>query len=410
MPGEDAIVPPVTTWRGAWRVAPWPLRLLLGGLCALFVFRAVYEPPQRCDLGGFIDIGAAAGAGQVLDDPVINTYPPTFTPIAGGLAALARLGGERTLRHLWGLAQLLALGFLVVAWTRLLGLAPSLGAAAFAALALWRYVVNDLNNQNLSALLCALTAAAVARAAMGQAGLAGAMLGAGAAVKILPAFPAAALLLPGATGRGRALGGFLAGLAGMVALTLLYLGPAGFLAAWRYFTEAILPVFGGGGVGNQSFTGAALRLVAAAPDTLQRVAGERTELARWLGAGLGLAVLAGLAILRLRRPPTTARARALDAALFALAGAPALPIAWSHYFLAALPVALVAAVSPSRRERGLAIAAAVVGGLFDADLLGSGLWRLAAHASHVLLAGLLFLACGLAIRSRWRAEDAASSP
>jgi hypothetical protein len=403
---------PLPRWTDLWRDAGWPARGLFLGLLALFVSRAVHEPPSRCDLGGFLDIGAGVLDGRLrLGEPFANSYPPTFSVAMAPLAALSRAVGERAMRHLWGLAQLAALSYLTLGFARLLALQLSLGALAMAWLCTWRYVVGDLNNQNLSLILWALTTLALTRAAQGRAALGGALLGFGASLKIMPGFAALALLEPGAEGRGRFLLGAGAAMAGMVGLTALALGP-GFGPAADFWLTRVVPSFGGDWAGNQGWNGLLQRLAPASPMAL---AGLPT--ARLLGMLAGLLLLGGVAALLFLRPAASPRVRALDAALAILAGLPALPITWFHYYTATLPVALAVTASwrglrrgPRRAVVALFAGGTLLGAFLDADLVGTRAWLQAARYGNALFGALLVLAAGLLLRASWLGEDGFHRP
>ena len=392
---------PNPRWLDLWRSARWPARALFLALAALFVARAVYEPQGPCDLGGFLDIGDGVLDGRLLRDTFINSYPPTFSVAMAPLSALARVTSRLLVRHLWGLGQLAALAYFTLGFARLMRLRLSLGAVALAWLCTWRYVVGDLNNQNVSLFLWALTALALGRAAEGRSAAAGLLLGVGSALKIMPGFAAVALVEPRAPRRGSIVAAFAAGALLAVAVTMLVLGPR-FGEAMRFWLGRIVPSFGGPWPGNQGWNG-----------LFQRLAGPGMPPPRLLASAVGLLVLGGLTAWLFLRPAASPRVRALDAALAILAGLPALPIAWFHYYTAAIPVALAVAASwtrleqgPRRTAGGLLAAGTLLGAFLDVDVVGAKAWAFAARYGNALFGALLVLAAGLVLRAAWRREDA----
>ena len=387
-------------WIDLWRTARWPARALFLALAALFVARAVYEPPSGCDLGGFLDIGDGVLDGRLLQDTFINSYPPTFSVVMAPLSALARATSRLLVRHLWGLAQLAALSYFTLGFARLMRLRLSLGAVALAWLCTWRYVVGDLNNQNVSLFLWALTTLALTRAAEGRSAAAGLLLGFGSALKIMPGFAALALVEPRTPRRGSVVAAIAAGILATTAATMLVLGPR-FGRAMGFWLGRIVPSFGGPWPGNQGWNG-----------LFQRLAGPGVPPPRLLATAAGLLVLGGLVAALFLRPATSSRVRALDASLAILAGLPALPIAWFHYYTAAIPVALAVAASwtrlepgPRRAAGGLLAAGTLLGAFLDVDLVGAKAWAFAAHYGNALFGALLVLAAGLVLRAAWRRED-----
>ena len=248
------------SWISLWCEAGWPARALFLSLSALFIARAVYEPGSGCDLAGFLRIGGQTLEHRLLDDTGTNTYPPPFSVAMAPVTALAQLVGPRAVRHFWGLLQLAALGYMTLAFARVLRLRCSLGAIALGWLCGWGHVVDDLNNQNVSLFLWALSAWAMVRASQGRNGIAAAGLAVGATLKVMPGFPLIALLSPGATRRGGTLLGFAAGLLGSTAVTLAALRPDLFEEAVRFWLTRIVPHAGVHfGSGNRGWSGLALR-------------------------------------------------------------------------------------------------------------------------------------------------------
>ncbi len=187
----------------------------------------------------------------------------------------------------------------------------------------------------------------------------------------------------------------------MLSVTMLVLGPR-FWEAARFWLGRIVPSFGGPWLGNQGWNG-----------LFQRLAGPGLPPPRLLASAVGLLVLGGLAAWLFVRPATSPRVRALDASLAILAGLPALPIAWFHYYTAAIPVALAIAASfdrldpgQKRAAGGLLVSGTLLGAFLDVDVVGSKAWAFAAHYGNALFGALLVLLAGLVLRAAWRREDA----
>jgi hypothetical protein len=393
--------------RSLWREAAWPARALFLVLAGLFVARAGYRAGSTCDLGGFLRIGAQLLDGRLYEDTFINSYPPFFAVVMAPLAALERVTGFWPIRHAWGAAQLAALVYVTAAFARLLALRLSLGAVALAWLCCWRAIVGDLNNLNVSLFLWALTAAALGAAARGRAGRAGALLGAGTALKIMPGLAALALVGPGGSRRWRLVLAAAGTLAAGVALTFLAMGRGLAVDTWRFWLTRIVPGFGGDWLGNQSWKGLFLRLWP--PGAGESAAGYPGRL---VATAIGLAVLALVVGRVWWRPAASVRVRTLDAMLVVTAGLPALPITWFHYFTAALPIALAVICGwrelPARPRRLagalLGLGTVLLSGL-DVDVVGRRAWELAAWYGNVLWGALALLAAGLVVREAWRSVD-----
>jgi len=383
--------------------AHWPARLLFAATIILFVVRAVFEAQSQCDLGGFLQIGGQVLDHRLFEDTFLNSYPPVFAVAMAPLTALSRVTGFLPLRHAWGIAQLCVLAYVTLTFGRLLGLRLTLGSVALAWLCTWRYVVGDLNNLNVSLFLWGLTAAALAASARGRHGFAGALLGLGAALKIMPALAGVPLVAPGARGRLPFATGAVAAAAGALVVTVLAMGPHLAGEAWRFWLFRIVPSFGGGWLGNQSWKGLFLRLWPPQP-AMPWIAGR-------FAVALGLGILAAVVTWVWRRPAIGVRGQTLDALLVLLAGLPALPITWFHYFTAEIPLLMALFCewgSLPRRTRigaGTLIAVGtVLGTMFDVDIVGRKTWQVAARYGNVLWASLAILGAGFLLRAAWQAE------
>jgi hypothetical protein len=391
--------PAPNTLHQLWNDAGWPARLLFLALVALFVFRATYLMNTVSDRIGFLQIGAAALTRGVDGDWAINTYPPPFALAMAPLAALQHLVGDVPIRYLWGSAQLLALGYFTWANMRLLSLRPSLALIGLAWLASCRFIVGDLNSQNVSLLLAALVTWSLSRGAAGNEGESGFLLGIGASLKIWPGFglasrPSWRLVAGAALGVGTAL-----------AATWAVLGGATFrkaVALWLSIpTHRRTDV-----LQNQAYRGLLARLGGPA------LAGDWFRLT-CLSLALGLAILAPMLFILWRHPSPTIRGRTLDTWLVILALLPMLPLNWFNYYVVVLPLALAVlggAHGLSRPERrlalGLLIAGALIGDLLDVSVVGPTLWSVAARYGNSLWGALLIGAAAFVVRGPWAREDA----
>jgi Glycosyltransferase family 87 len=404
---------PLLSWLARlYRGAPRAARALFVALALLFAFRAGF--PARGDRAGFQLIGAQLLDGRLFADRDVNTYPPPFAVVMAPLEWLRRRAGDYPVRLAWGAAQLACLVYLTRAGAALLAPAAGLGAVALSWLASWRYVVGDLNNQNVSLFLVALVARALALDRARRGAAAGALLGVGALVKLWPAAALVPLLLAPRRRAARAAGGFLAAVVAGLAATAAAFGPARALDAWRFWI-GIAPQVGGPALLNQSLRGLALRLLVPGADlrsTTRMPPVPEAATARLVAMALGLALAAAVVGWVVRLPARSDRARALDGFLCVLAVMPALPVVWFHYEVASVPVLLaIAAGEPRGRWRRWAVALAVTGtalaGFLDVDLVGRRVWRAAAFAGNALVGSLLLLAAGLVLRAAWQAQDRA---
>ncbi|MHB8879427.1 MAG: glycosyltransferase 87 family protein, partial [Myxococcaceae bacterium] len=373
-------------------------------------------PNPAVDRAGFLSMGRAVLDAELFQDPGINTYPPPFSVVMAPVAALERLTADRAIRVLWGLAQLASLLYFTVAAASLLRLRLTLGAVALTWLASWRFVVGDLNGQNVTLLLCAVMVAAMVRSDRDSPGWAGFILGVGATLKLWPGIALWALLVRRGTAAGRAALGFFAAVALMVALAAAALGPR-FFPACRFWLTEVAPVAGGAGLLNQSWKGLFLRLVlprleSGDYDGVQLPQTPQVQQAGALAVAISGALLVMVLLWLAVRRAHSARVRALDAFLAVYALLPALPLTWFHYLCAGIPLGLAVIAggselpgAPRRVARGLFVAGTLIAGFLDVDLVGHAVWAAAARAGNVLWGSLFILAAGLVLREAWRWAD-----
>src|SRR3990172_8593522 len=182
----DATVPhsPLAWLRALWRSAGWGERSLFLAVALLFAFRATfYLGRPGGDRTGFHIIAAGVLDGHLDRNPGRNTYPPTFSVAMVPVELARRSVGDLPVRMVWGLGQLAALVYLSFASASLFARHLGLGGLALVWVAGWRFVVSDLNNQNVSLFLAAMVAAALRAFDRGRETRAGALLGGGALLK-----------------------------------------------------------------------------------------------------------------------------------------------------------------------------------------------------------------------------------
>ena len=379
--------------------------MLFLALAFLFVGRALYRDPHP-DRLGFLQMGEAVVQGGWDENPSVNTYPPSFSLAMAPIARLRQATSDDAVRWLWGLAQLASLAYLTLASLAALEVTASLGLIAVAWLCIWRFVVGDLNSQNVTLFLEALAAAGVLRACRGQPRLGGALLGLGALLKVWPGFVVLGLVASRGRQALRVLAGFAMGLAGGAALTVLALGTGRVTHALEMWFGEVAPHFGGPELQDQAWKGMMLRLLGTDRGTLPE-----TVALVW-----GVSLLAGLLAFLALRPARSTRVGALDAALVVVVGLPCFPCAWYFYEIALLPIVLAAggslaelAPNPRAKVRALLLVGTLLGGLLDRDLIGVRAWSLAAAAGNTLFGALAVVAAGLLVRESWRGADAAAA-
>ncbi len=376
-----------------WREARWADRLLFGALGVLFAVRATFRGPHP-DRLGFLAIGQGVLEGRLYRNAVINTYPPSFSVAMAPLAWLESHLGDLPVRLLWGGGQLAALAAFTFLSARALRLRLSLRAVALAWLCCWRYIVGDLNNQNVTLFLLAILAWALAEFVRGREARAGLLIATGAALKVFPGF--AVIGLWRGERRARLVAGCALGALGALGFTAAVLGSARLIEAVRFWFEEVLPAAGGPQLLNQSLKGLLLRM---AP-------GGRTAMA---ASGIGAAALLSLALVFALRPARDRRGAALDALLATLLSVMLLPFAWFHYYTAGMPICLAVFSSwgdlpPRPRSRALAliVAGSAIGAFLDIDLVGRAAWTTAATFGNALFGALLVFAAGFVLREAWR--------
>jgi hypothetical protein len=377
-----------------------------------FAGRSVYSlKTGRADRLGFLDMGTAALAGDFDRELTRNTYPPAFSIAMAPIAALRRLTGDAVVRHLWGTAQILALIYATWRFGEALELSLGLGVVALGWLSVWRPIVGDLNNQNVSLFLLAMVAAALFDLRRRRPLTAGLWLGAGASLKVWPGFA-----LVGSLRSGRVtiplLGGVALAVLGAALAVVGVLGPERAVEATRFWLGEVAPRAGGSELANQSFRAEALRLTGTlGPTALTGPYAWRVTRAGTIGLALGVASWLAFAIFVALRPGKSARVNALDAALSLTLGTTALPVAWPHAYVVLLPLSLtlVSAV-PQLRDRGRAVILTLFGAgvgltsVLDYDIIGRALAGRLAFFGDGLLGALCFFAAGFGLRQLWQNE------
>jgi hypothetical protein len=404
-------------WRSLWLGARWPARLLFVGLVALFVTRSIVSLKVGVpDRQGFLRMGAAALDGDFSRELTLNTYPPAFPVVMAPLEALRRLTGDAINRHLWGAGQLIALGFATLELGRALELDLTLGAVNLAWLSVWRPIVADLNNQNVSLFLLAMVAAALRLLRRERPAAAGMVLGAGMSLKLWPG-----LALLGYARRPRVFwplcGGVLVALGLASLAVVMVLGPSHAGAALHYWLTEVAPQAGGPELANQSWRAEVLRLTGElGPDAVTGSYVWRKSVVGSLGLAVGAALWMAFAFFTLLRPGRSARVACLDSLLSLILGTAALPVAWPHSYVVLLPLALALAGSiPTLRCSGRALlwlfaAGAVLTSFLDYDLIGRPFAARLAFYGPGLLGALCMCAAGLGLRRSWQASDAPEPP
>jgi hypothetical protein len=407
---------PLAWLRALWRSAGWGERSLFLAVALLFAFRATfYRGRPGGDRTGFHVIAAGVLDGHPDRNPGRNTYPPTFSVAMVPVELARRSVGDLPVRMVWGLGQLAALVYLSFACASLFARHLGLGGLALVWVAGWRFVVSDLNNQNVSLFLAAMVAAALLAFDRGRETRAGALLGVGTLLKVWPGAALIALVFAPALRRARAVRGFVAAIAIGGAVTAVALGPAGLVEAIRFWIHDIVPRVGGPALLNQSFRGLCYRLLVPGVDiraTTTAPLGPLADRARLVSMGLGLALFVSVCAVLFFRRARDGRERALDGFLLTVAVMPALPIVWVHYAVTTLPLMMaVAAVATDptptllgMRRWAIALAAAgsILACLLDVDLVGVRAWRAAAFFGNALAGVLLLLSAGLMVRAIWR--------
>jgi hypothetical protein len=370
-------------------------------LSLLFVARALYRDPHP-DRLGFQRMGAAVLAGGWNEDVLINTYPPPFSVVMAPIAWAEQTVGDLPVRIGWGLGQLAALLYLTSAFLRALQLPPSLGLVAGAWLCSWRFIVGDLNSQNVTLFLEALVAGGVLQAAEGRARRGGRLLGVGASLKVWPGFAA----LGWWAGRARGAKEIVTGLLGGVGLTALattaLLGAPRTQQALQMWFEKVAPHFGGPELQNQAWKGLFLRALGPSSGVLPQL------VALAVGVGVLGATMAWIAW----RPSPSTRVSALDSALVLAVGLPCFPVAWYFYEISLIPILLavlgaIPSLAGAQRAwvvRLLALGV-VLSAVLDRDLVGLRIWSAAATCGNTLFGALAIGGAGVSVREAWRQAD-----
>lgn len=396
-----------------WSTGSWPARIAVVALGGLFLVRAGYALPVPIDRHLYMLAAQALRTGHVLENPSVNTWPPTFALFALPLVWVTDLAGDLPMHYVWALLQLAALATLTWFGARALDVRATVGAVAVAWLCAWRPILTDLNNQNLSLILWAMVLVVAALAVRGRPFAAGAMLGAGAAIKLWPVFALAPLFF---SQRRRWLLVFATFAAVLLAIgaTWAVLGTDLLSRATHWWLVVVPAQSGGNGLGNQAWSGLFQRLFGGVP--LEALSSSITvapdtpgiRLGRILGRLLGAALVLALLVYSVARRPASPRVALLDALLFTVAMQAALPFAWTHYFAGIVPIALAVASSrdelvPTQRKWATwLIVVAILLGSFDFDLVGKPVWRVAAFYGHALLSATAVCAAGLLLRAHWQ--------
>jgi hypothetical protein len=298
---------------------------------------------NRVGAGPFRQRAAALG---IEETPTAFVYLPVFAVPARALAALSWPRARRVLLVLS--ATGFFAGLALLAWVRRGDWKIWLPPLALAALLLHTPLAYASWLGQLTALVVAVFAAALACLATGRDRAAGLLLGSVAALKLTPLVFAPLLWL---AGRRSAALWTLVGALALLALSLVAPGGPALLVDWL---EG--PLAWGGGVAawnNQSLSGLILRVGLPAQALFQWTA---RQIPAWLAAlqiGFSLVLLV-LAVRALRHPGRGARGarewahRAV--ALGALLSAVAAPLAWSHYLLYAVFATLWLVLPVSQRE------------------------------------------------------------
>lgn len=287
-------------------------------------------------------------------------YPPPFLLLAP-LALIERVAAYR----LWFWADTAlaaaAAGLLAAGW-RDRARAPALAAIAFLATAA---VANNHVMGQMNHLVLALVLAGWWADARERQGLAGALIGAAAMLKMSPAL---FVLWWALRGRWRAVGAAV-GIA--VALSLAALPLAPFAVQWRFYVE-ILPGFGSGDYNGLAVpigifgNHAPAEVFNAVWPADGRVLSPPARAASAVSSLLLLAVLAAA----FRRPPPTPRARGAQLAAVAVATLLVPVYTYEHHLVWALPawVVVVEAGLAGRLGRGWLAVGLIAGAAIAADL------------------------------------------
>src|SRR5512140_427309 len=113
-----------------WSGGSWPARIAVVALGGLFLVRAGYALPAPVDRHLYLSAAQALRAGQVLENPNVNTWPPTFALFALPLAWVTDVVGDLPMHYVWALLQLAALAALTWFGARALDVRASVGAVA----------------------------------------------------------------------------------------------------------------------------------------------------------------------------------------------------------------------------------------------------------------------------------------
>jgi glycosyl transferase family 87 len=408
----------------AWLTGPSGRRLLLGALVVFIVAGSVAWIKRPGDFAGYVLVGNLVLEGREIyrdAPPRINTWPPFFSLLCVPLALLAA-PTDYLARGVWIALNVALLLVVLRLLARLVygqsfslradgpGLSPASPELLVPLLVTGRYVVANFEHLQINLVLFALTLGGLYLVATGREAAGGALIGLGAAIKVMPA---AFLLYLAYRRRWRAV------LAGGLATAILSLSPIvvfGWARFWGYVVDWRAAVAAGWGAGRMNQSVFAMwdrllghHLLPLAARGADEIPESGHPLPLWITAlCLILVVALALRAFRWRAQPDGRAALAEWSVVFVVAALFG-PVSWKAYLVVLLlPHTLLFAIwrDPAvvprvrRIAGGVLLASFVLGGLTAHGLVGRGLAERLEMTS-VVTAGALVVLGGL-LWLRWR--------